>query len=189
MGIEVPEAFGGAGGALLPRRARRRGTVARRSVDRRARGRAEHARHQRAAPLGQRRAEGAAPAATGLDDASAPTPCRRPARAATRSRCRRARAETATASCSAGPQALDHQRQRGGHLHRVRDRQPRGRLPRHHRVPRRARHAGLHGRQEGRQARHPRVEHVRAALRGLPRAARATCSARSARATRSRSRR
>ena len=38
------------------------------------------------------------------------------------------------------PQALDHQRQRGRPLHRLRDRQSRGRLPRHHGVPRRARH-------------------------------------------------
>ena len=32
--------------------------------------------------------------------------------------------------------------------------------------------AGLHRRQEGRQARHPRQQHLRAAVRGLPRAAR-----------------
>ena len=50
-------------------------------------------------------------------------------------------------------------------------------------------HARLHRRPQGRQARHPRQQHLRAAARGLPRAARATCSARSARATRSRSRR
>ena len=36
-------------------------------------------------------------------------------------------------------------------------------------VPRRARRAGLHRRQEGRQARHPRQQHVRAAVRRLPR--------------------
>ena len=68
------------------------------------------------------------------------------------------------------PKALDHQRQRGGPLHRLRQHQPRGRLPRHHRVHRRARHRRVHGRQEGRQARHPREQHVRAAVRGLPRA-------------------
>ena len=49
--------------------------------------------------------------------------------------------------------------------------------------------ARLHRRQEGRQARHPRQQHLRAALRRLPRAATTTCSARSARATRSPSRR
>ena len=70
------------------------------------------------------------------------------------------------------PQALDHQRQRSRPLHRVRQRQSRSRLPRHHRVRRRARLRRVHGRQEGRQARHPREQHVRAALRGLPRAAR-----------------
>ena len=68
------------------------------------------------------------------------------------------------------PQALDHQRQRGRRLHRLRDRQPRGRLPRHHRVHRRARLRRVHRRQEGRQARHPRQQHLRADLRGLPRA-------------------
>ena len=46
----------------------------------------------------------------------------------------------------------------------------RGRLQGHHRVPGRARHAGLHRRQEGRQARHPRQQHLRAAVRRLPRA-------------------
>ena len=49
--------------------------------------------------------------------------------------------------------------------------------------------AGLHRRQEGRQARHPRQQHLRADPRRLPRARRATSSARSARATRSPSRR
>jgi hypothetical protein len=76
------------------------------------------------------------------------------------------------------PQALDHQRQRGRPLHRLRHREPRRRLPRHHGVPRRARHAGLHGRQEGGQARHPRQQHLRAAVRGLRRPAE-PCSARS----------
>ena len=36
-------------------------------------------------------------------------------------------------------EALDHQRQRGGRVHRVRHAGPVGRLPRHHRVPRRTR--------------------------------------------------
>ena len=66
------------------------------------------------------------------------------------------------------PQAVDHQRQRGRRVHRVRDRQSRGRLPRHHRVHRRARLPRVHRRQEGRQARHPRQQHLRADLRGLP---------------------
>ena len=41
-------------------------------------------------------------------------------------------------------QALDHERQRGRPLHRLRDRQPGGRLPRHHGVPRRARLRRVH---------------------------------------------
>ena len=47
----------------------------------------------------------------------------------------------------------------------------------------------IHRRQEGRQARHPREQHVRADLRGLPRADARTSSAKSARATRPPSRR
>ena len=49
---------------------------------------------------------------------------------------------------------------------------PRGRLPRHHRLRGRARGARVPRRQEGRQARHPRQQHLRAAARRLPRAAR-----------------
>ena len=63
MGIEVPESAGGAGGYVLSRRARSRGALARRSVDRRARGRSEHAGHQRDAPVGRRRAQAALPGA------------------------------------------------------------------------------------------------------------------------------
>ena len=49
--------------------------------------------------------------------------------------------------------------------------------------------AGLHGRQEGRQARHPREQHVRAAASTTAACRAPTCSARSARATRWPSRR
>ena len=48
--------------------------------------------------------------------------------------------------------------------------EPRRRLQGHHRLHGRARHGRLLGRQEGRQARHPRQQHLRAALRRLPRA-------------------
>ena len=175
---------------LLPCRPGGRGAVAGRPLGRRAGRRAEHAGHQRAAALGQRRDEAALPAAArGVG--------RRRLRAV-RGRLgqRRVRAGDARRSSDGDgdwvahrPQALDHQRARGRPLHRLRHRRPRRRLQRHHRVPRRARLAGLHGRQEGRQARHPRQQHLRADPRGLPRAGARTCSARSARATRSRSRR
>ena len=59
-----------------------------------------------------------------------------------------------------------------GPVHRLRERQSRGRLSRHHGVSGRARLRRIHRRQEGRQARHPRQQHLRAALRGLPRPAR-----------------
>ena len=100
MGIEIPEAYGGAGGTFLSRRARRRGAFARRSVDRRAGRRAEHARHQRPAPLRQRRASSDAGCPRSRPTRSARTRCQRPAPAATRSRSPRARARTATATSS-----------------------------------------------------------------------------------------
>ena len=188
MGIEIPESYGGGGAPLLPRGARGRGAVARRSVDRRAGRRPEHAGHQRPAALGQRGPETPLPAAAGRVDGrrlravggrlGQRRVCADDARRRAR---RRLRADR--------PQALDHQRQRSRPLHRLRQRESRGRLSRHHGVPRRARLRRVHRRQEGGQARHPREQHVRAAVRGLPRAARTTCSARSARATRSRSKR
>ena len=55
MGIEIPESLRRRRRHVLPLGARGRGAVARRPVGRRARRRAEHARHQRAAALGQRR--------------------------------------------------------------------------------------------------------------------------------------
>ena len=66
---------------------------------------------------------------------------------------------------------------------------PSRRLPRDHGVPRRARHAGIRGRQEGRQARDSRQQHLRTAVRRVPGAGCRTCLARSAKATRPRSRR
>ena len=189
MGIEIPEAFGGAGAQLLPRGARRRGAVAGRSVDRRPRRRPEHARHQRPAPLGQRRDQAPLPA-------RAREPHGRRLRAVGgRLGQRRLRpghaghAERATASSLTGRKlwitngneadlfiVFANVNPDAGYRGITAFLVERG-LP------------GLHGRQEGRQARHPREQHLRAAPRGLRRAARRTSSARSARATRSRSRR
>ena len=87
------------------------------------------------------------------------------------------------------PQALDHQRQRGGPVHRVRHHRPGCRLPRHHGVPRRARLRRVHGRQERRQARDSSEQHLRADPGGLPGAVGERAGRASARATRSRSRR
>ena len=87
------------------------------------------------------------------------------------------------------PEDVDHQRRRGRDLRRVRERRSGRGLQGHHGIHRRARLHGLLGRQEGRQARHPRVEHHRAHPRRLRGARRKTCSAPSARATRSPSRR
>ena len=86
------------------------------------------------------------------------------------------------------PEALDHQRQRGRPLHRLRHHRPRGRLQGHHRLPRRKRHSRLHPRQERRQARHPRLQHLRADLQRLPRSRRERAGRARQRATRSPSR-
>ena len=87
------------------------------------------------------------------------------------------------------PEAVDHQRQGSRRLHPVGHRRSFGRLQGHHRLHRRERLSRLHRRQEGRQARHSRLQHLRADPGRLPRSQRRTCSARSARATRSPSRR
>ena len=83
---------------LLPCRPRRRGAVRRRSVGRRARRRAEHAGHQRAAALGLRRRSKRNTCRSSRRGPSAPTRCRRPARAATRSRSPRAPSNRAAIS-------------------------------------------------------------------------------------------
>ena len=127
-------------------------------------------------------ARGAAP--------SAPTRCRRPARAATRSRCRRARVEDGDGYVLDGPQALDHQRATKPTSSSC----SRPSIPRPATAASRrssssaARRASPSARRKTSSA-SARQQHVRAALRGLPRAEARTCSARSARATRSRSRR
>ena len=168
MGIEIPEQYGGGGGQLLSLGARGRGAVGRRPVGRRPGRRAEHAGRERDPALGLRRHQAAVPAAPGRRHGRRLRAVRggireRRVRAGHQgeSRRRRLRAQR--------PQAVDHQRQRGRRLHRVRQRQPGRRLPRHHRVPGGARRPGLQRRQEGRQARHPREQHVRADPRGLPR--------------------
>ena len=66
-------------------------------------------------------------------------------------------------------QDVDHQRARRGHARRLRQDRPRRRCPRHHRLPGRARHGGVHDGAEARQARHARLEHLRAGVRGLSR--------------------
>ena len=66
------------------------------------------------------------------------------------------------------PQAVDHQRQGSRTLHRVRDRRSLGRIQGHHCLPRREGLPRIHRRQEGRQARHPRLQHLRTDPRRLP---------------------
>ncbi len=188
MGIEIPEQYGGGGATLLPLGARGRGAVGRRPLGRRPRRRAEHAGGERHHAVGIGRRQAALPAAPGRRHGGRLR--------AVRGRLRQRRVRAGDAGRRRRrplrhqrPQALDHQRQRGRRLHRLRQRQAGRRLPRHHRVHGRARLPGLHRRQEGRQARHPREQHLRAHPRGLPRAASRRSSARSARATKSRSKR
>src|SRR6184192_241471 len=66
-----------------------------------------------------------------------------------------------------GPQVVDHQRGRSGAVRGIRERRLHAGLQRDHRVRDRARLPRALGRQEGRQARHPRVEHVRTDPRRL----------------------
>ena len=86
MGIEIPESLGG-GGATFFHSVLAVEALARvdPSVER-ARRRAEHAGHQRAGPLGQRRDQSSAICRGWPPTRSAPTRCRKPARAATPSR-------------------------------------------------------------------------------------------------------
>ena len=77
--------------------------------------------------------------------------------------------------------ARRHDGRHGGH-------RPREGQPRHLRLHRRARHAGLRAGQEGRQARHARQRDERGHLRELPRARRRSCSARKGRASSTRCR-
>ena len=171
MAIEIPEVARRRGRDLLPLRPRGRSAVARRPGCRRARRRPQHAGHQRADAMGQRRDPATLSPAAGI-------PCDRRVRAVgSRLGQRRVRDDDpgGRARRRLGidrPEALDHQRQRGGRLHRVCQRQSGGRLPRDHGVSGRARIRGLQRGQEGRQAGHPREQHLRAGARRVPRAAR-----------------
>ena len=153
---------------VLPLGAGGRGAVARRSVDRRAGRRAEHARHQRLLRWGsddiKRRY-----LPTLASRRSAPTACRKPARAATRSRCRRAPIEVADGYALTGRKlwitngneadlflVFANVNPDAGYRGITGFLVERG-MP------------GLHRRQEGRQARHPRQQHLRAAVRRLRR--------------------
>ena len=86
------------------------------------------------------------------------------------------------------PQALDHERGRSRAVHRAGHRRSREGLQGDHRLPGRARLPRVHRRQEGGQARHPRLLHLRADPRRSARSRARTSSARWARATRSPSR-
>ena len=86
MGIEVPEAFGGAGATFFHSVLAVEALSQVDPVDRRARGRPEHARHQRAAALGQRRHQAHVPAGARVQDGRRLRAVGGRGRAATRSR-------------------------------------------------------------------------------------------------------
>ena len=188
MGIEVPEAYGGAAAASSTPCWRSRSCRA--SIRPSACSSTCRTRSSTTpCCAGATRIRSEVPARSSPATRSAPTRSPKPARAPTPSRCATRADESGDELGAQRPQALDHQRRRSRALHRLRQRRSRGGLQGHHRVPRRARTSRLRRRQEGRQARHPRLLHVRADPRRLPRPERRTCSARSARATRSPSRR
>ena len=188
MGIEIPEEYGGGGGTFL------RGILAVRScrgstLPQACGGCAEHTGQQCAAALGQRRAEEAIPAEAWRPRRWAPMRLSE-AGSGSDAFALQTRAELKGERLRPErPQALDHERQGSGPVHRLRNRRSCRRIQRHHRVPGGKGFPRLHGRQERRQARHSRVVHLRADPRRLPRARRTTCWAKSARATRSPSRR
>ena len=167
MGIEIPEEFGGTDASLFTSVLVVESAFADRSLGRNPGRRAEHPGGQRAQAVGKRRAEGPL-----LPSAShQPGGCVRPVRG--RERIRRLRPRLPgypgrRRLAHHGPETLDHERERGGHLHRLRYRRPRGRLQRHHRLHGGSGHGRLHGRQEGGQARHPGLLHDRDCSRQRP---------------------
>ena len=188
MGIEIPEEVGGAGGELLHRRHRRGGALPRRSVGGHPGGRAEHARRQRAAPLGDAGAARGGAAEAGRGHGGRLLALRG------RERLGRLRAPL---PCDAGrrllgarrPEDVDHQRRRGRALHRLRHGGARSRLQGDHRVPRGARRSGRRRGPARGEAGDPRILHHRARAGGRARAGRPGCWERWARATASPSRR
>ncbi len=168
---------------------RGRGAGARRPLGGRAGGRPEHARQQRDPALGDRGPEGDATSrswpskwvgAYALSEAGSGSDAFALACRAERQG-RPLRADR--------PQALDHERRRGRAVHRDGERRPPEGLQGDHELPRREDVPRLHGGQEGGQARHPRLVHLRARSSRAAGCRRRTCSASRARATRSRSRR
>ena len=166
MGIEIPDEFGGSGGTLLPFRAGRRSPVARRPVDWRARRRSQHPGYQRAPALGERSAEPRVPAAAGAEG-------RRRLRAVRGGlRQRRVRAGD---SCQGARRGLRPELAASSGSPTATRQTSSSSLPTSIPTPAiagslpfcRARRARIHDRKEGRQARHPRQQHVRADLRGL----------------------
>ena len=167
MGIEIPEQYGGAGADLLHVDPRRRGAGAGRPVGGGAGRRAEHAVQQRDPALGQRGPEGEVLPAAGLEvggrlraERGGLGLGRLRARLPGRGQGRPLRAHR--------PEALDHERGRGGAVHRDGEPRPLEGLQGDHELPRRADVPRLHGRQEGGQARDPRLLDLRAGPRGLP---------------------
>ena len=158
MGIEVADEYGGADGSLFMVAHRRRGDQQGRSRRGDPDGRAEHARQLSDSQLRQRPHQVDVPAAAHGREG------RRVRALRAELRIRRVRHADARRAArrsldSQRPQDVDHQRRRSADLRRVRERESVGGLQGHHGVRRRARIQGIQRRQEGRQARHPRVEH------------------------------
>ena len=167
MGIEIPESWGAS-----------RSRNSRASILRRGLRRAEHARHQR----GEEVRKLARAAARPVRDGSV-GPTRSPSGSGSDAFALACRAERARDPSSCAAKLWITNGERSGVL--VFATVDRRRLQGHHLF--RGERDSPVSRPQGRQARHPRVEHLRADLRRRRRAR--TCSAPSARATRSRSRR
>ena len=192
MGIEVPEQYGGAGGLAhdgrrSPSRRSARSTPSAAIHGRRA----EHARELPDQPVRQRRAEGERylTRLTARHGRRLRAVASR-ARAPTRSAWRRAPSRRGDGWVLNGRKMWITNGAEAEIFVVFANTEPGARATRASR--RSSSSAGLHGlhrRQEGGQARHPRVEHDGAASSTTSRCPTRTCSATSARATRSRSRR
>ncbi len=168
MGIEIPERVRRRGGIDLPGHAGDRGAGAGRRLDGHLRRRAQHPGQQRAAPLGQRRAEG--PLLPADDRPTCSAPSRSPSRTRARmpSRSRPGPCRTATTGCSPAASSGSPAAPRRGSSSSSPTSIPVEGLQGDHRVPGRAGLRRLRRRQAREEARHPGLEHGGADPRELP---------------------
>ena len=157
MGIEIPEKHGGSGAHVLHVDPRGRGAGARRPVARGARRRAEHARQQRDPALRATKRSRRSTSRSWPRSGWAPTRSARRARARTPSRSPAAPRTRATTTCSPAASSGSRTRAEAELFIVMANARSREGLQGHHELPGREDVPRLHGRQEGGQARDPRL--------------------------------